>query len=43
MNLKERDFKKGSRDEGSSWLVMLGLQETKLYIAKVISYLKKVL
>jgi len=34
MNLKERDFKKGSRDEVSSWLEMLELQEIKLYHGK---------
>jgi len=41
MNLKERDFKKGSRDEVSLWLVMAELQETKLYHSKSHSYMKK--
>jgi len=34
MNLKVRDFKKGSKDEVSSWLLMAELQETKLYHGK---------
>jgi len=34
MNLKERDFMKGSRDEVSLWLVMVELQETKPYHGK---------
>jgi len=49
MNFKKRDFKKGSRDEVSSWLVIVGLQETKFYHGKshflpqekFFSYLKK--